>query len=114
MLVTATINGKQGTFILDTGAISSLISLELSGLKANSPAMKQGAPSDGYVGEAYEVFVNIEFGHQNIEHLKVFTGNVDGLSKRLGLKCDGLIGQDVLIRFRRISFDYQAQTITLQ
>src|SRR6266567_1566278 len=40
MLVKATINGKQGAFILDTGAISSLISLELAGIKGNPTAMK--------------------------------------------------------------------------
>ena len=113
MLVNATINGKQGAFIFDTGAISSLISFELAGIKANAPTMKQGKPSREYAGEASEVFVNIEFANQIIEHLKVFAGNVDGLTQRLGVKCDGLIGQDVLRRFQRVSFDYQAQTLTL-
>lgn len=114
MLVNATVNGKQGTFIFDTGAISSLVSLNMAGLKAGTPAMKQGKPSDGYTGEAYEVVVAIDFAHQHIDRLKVFAGNVDGLTERLERQCDGIIGQDILKGFHRISIDYRTRTITLE
>ena len=37
MIVSAAVNGKQGHFIFDTGAISSLVSLDLADIKPSLP-----------------------------------------------------------------------------
>lgn len=109
IFVEAQVNNKKVSLILDTGASSSLISYDIAGLgKYHLPKMKNSNTSGdkGFNGEAFETKADFEFAGVTIKQLPVFAGNVENLSERTHRKCDGLIGQDILRKFKSIKIDY--------
>lgn len=117
IFVEANVNGKRGSFIVDTGASSSLISYRLAGLgKYPLPKMKNaGTPGgEGFSGQAFAVKADFVFVGVTIKELPVYAGNVDALAERTGEKCDGLIGQDILRHFKSVKIDYRKQVIEFE
>lgn len=115
ILVDLAVNGKPVTMMLDTGAISSLIAVRLTDFDSHQLApMRQGRTDQGFVGQAYEVKARFDFAGLGVPDLTVFAGNVDELSRRAGTRCDGILGLDVLRKFKSLKIDYTAQEIELE
>jgi hypothetical protein len=115
ILVDLAVNGKPVTMLLDTGAISSLIALRLTEFGSSSlPGMRQGHTDQGFIGQAYQVKAKFDFGGVHVPELTVFAGNVDELSHRAGTRCDGILGLDMLRRFKSVKIDYASQEIELE
>ena len=115
ILVDLAVNGKPVTMLLDTGAVSSLIAIRLTDFDSHKLApMRQGRTDQGFVGQAFEVKARFDFAGMNVQDLRVFAGNVDELSRRAGTRCDGILGLDVLRKFKSVKIDYAAQEIELE
>jgi hypothetical protein len=115
IMVDLVVNGKPVTMMLDTGAISSLIAVRLTDLDPHKiAAMRQGRTDQGFIGQAYEVKARFDFAGVGVPELTVFAGNVDELSRRAGTRCDGILGLDVLRKFKSVKIDYTTQEIELE
>lgn len=115
ILVNLAVNGKPVTMMLDTGAVSSLIAVRLTDVDPYQLApMPQGRTDQGFVGQAYEVKARFDFAGVGVPDLTVFAGNVDELSRRAGTRCDGILGLDILRKFKSVKIDYTTQEIELE
>lgn len=103
-LIDATINGQTGSFVLDTGANVSVITVskaERFGLSAGG----RGAPGGG--GNARQVSVDgFEIGAISVRQRRVVVADLEqlltALSAASGTEVVGIIGQDVLEEHRAI------------
>jgi hypothetical protein len=108
-LVEATINGRSGDFVLDTGANMSVIDrahLAHFGISPDSGAVG-GAVGVGAVGQARRVSIEgFRVGSVRIRQGRVVTSDLGQLLTTLGqatgTTVNGIIGQDVLNEHRAI------------
>lgn len=91
ILLDATINGKPSVLVLDTG----------TRFTCTTQAVKHERASIGVAGLTFE-------------KQPVLTVNLDSLSKWAGTRIDGLLGQDVLREFARVTIDYKAGLVELE
>jgi hypothetical protein len=107
--VSARVNGQQATFLLDTGAQRTIITPQLSGLSpvdlANSPQIEIESPT--LAGSSTVPVVSVRFGIGNT----ALTTRVIVTRIR---KYDGIIGNDVLSQFKKITIDHKDHTLTLE
>jgi len=110
IMVSARINGQEGTFLLDTGAQRTIITPQLSGLSpaelATSPEIKIESPT--LAGSSTVPVVSVRFAIGNT----MLTTRVIVTSIRK--KYDGIIGNDVLSQFKKITIDQKPHTLTLE
>ncbi|HUG46165.1 MAG TPA: retropepsin-like aspartic protease [Sphingomicrobium sp.] len=108
-LIEATINGRTGDFVLDTGANMSVIDdnhLEDFGIAAGAGALG-GAVAIGGGGQARRVRIDsFEIGGVDVRQNRIVTSNLGNLltvlGRASGTRVDGIIGQDVLTEHRAI------------
>ncbi|MBA3834971.1 MAG: retroviral-like aspartic protease family protein [Pseudomonadota bacterium] len=108
-LVQATINGRRGEFVLDTGANMTVIDtshLRNFGLSPNSGAIG-GAVSIGGGGQARRLSIDsFTVGGIPVRQSRVVTSDLGQLlatlSRVAGIQVNGIIGQDVLNEHRAI------------
>jgi len=109
IMVSARINGQEATFLLDTGAQRTIITPQLSGLSpvelATSPQIEINSPT--LAGSSTVPVVSVRFGIGNT----MLTTRVIVTSIR---KYDGIIGNDVLSQFKKITIDHKQHTLTLE
>ena len=113
IFVTVTINGRPATLLVDTGAASTIIRPELAGVRV--PLDRSRFRGD--VGfEARGVWQTVQFGLGKTWSTPLEVGAVDltEAMQRYGRPIDGLLGQDVLRRFRRVTFDYDTKKLLLE
>ena len=111
LLVEATINGKQATLILDSGAQNLTITLELaSGLRPLGKVEHHGI---GGNTESTVVAVQIRLGGVIFPYCLAETQDLRAVSSSLGVKIDGLIGESVLSQFKTVTIDYTNHTVYL-
>src|SRR6516225_9414 len=103
-LVQATVNGKQATLILDSGAQNLTITPELAnGLRPLGKVEHHGI---GGKTESSVVVVQIRLGGVTFPNCLAGTQDLRAVSSGLGVKIDGLIGESVFSRFKTITIDY--------
>lgn len=106
LLIKATINGKDGYLVLDTGAVASAVDLQVYG--------------SGKLQKGHAVLVNGT-------HVKIGIGTVDlkianldmpdvivVVAQKITSDADGLLGEDVLSRFKRVTVDYTNKTVEFE
>ena len=104
LLVQATINGKQATLILDSGAQNLTITPELAnGLRPLGKVEHHGI---GGKTESTVVAVQVRLGGVTFPNCLAGTQDLRAVSSGLGVKIDGLIGESVLSQFKTITIDY--------
>jgi predicted aspartyl protease len=111
VLVAANVNGKSMTFIFDTGAETSLITpkaLGMTAIQKYKAAKMQLAGAGGSGDQVPQANVDITFGGSRMNSIVA----VAFLPKSLP-PCDGLLGQDVLRQFHKITIDYKSHTLEL-
>jgi hypothetical protein len=111
LLVQATINGKQATLILDSGAQHLVITPELAnGLR---PLGKVEHGGIGGKTKSSVVAVQIRLGGVTFPYCLAETDDLRAVNSSLGVKIDGLIGESVLSRFKTITIDYTNHMVYL-
>jgi hypothetical protein len=115
ILVEGKVNGNRVTFLLDTGANKTIVSVKTYG---HVPFALQSARHNdlgpGMKGDAVRLSADVELANHMWVGQRVSVMNLDELTKVLGLRFDGLLGQDLLREFRSVRIDYKAHVIELE
>ena len=114
LLVTVAINDKPALMILDTGATTTMIAPALAGFDdwalKRSKFVDRGAGLDGHGlwAEATVALAGVTWRHRRV-------GAVDlqNVREAYGRPIDGLLGQDLLREFKRVSIDYERRVVVL-
>jgi hypothetical protein len=113
ILVDAKIDGCPVKLLLDTGSNMTILnarSFYKTALSVTRP-VNRGA---GIVGNALRLRVDLELAHQIMFSQPVAVMNLEELSKSFRIPFDGLLGQDILNRFRAVRIDYKNHIIELE
>jgi predicted aspartyl protease len=114
MLVEAIVNGQRAHLIVDTGADQTVVSPELAGLnEVDMLTAKFSSRGPGLTADAIIREADLKLTSNRRFRIPVMIMRLENVSKVYGVKVDGLIGQDVLSRYGRVSIDYDHKTIQL-
>lgn len=105
----ARMDGKQGNFILDTGAPTLLINSRDKELPA---AEATGLGTGGEVQLAHRRVESLEFGGQRLGKRWALALDLRSMEERTGRRIDGFIGYDLLLR-QELRIDYAAREFSL-
>jgi len=112
--VTLRLNDMPRVFLLDTGALISLVSPEASGLSPAERSRLRKIKLYGAGGSGAEVRVatiKLTLGQRNVSG-EVIVGEMESLW--LPDKYDGILGSDILRQFKRVVIDYKAHILTVE
>jgi hypothetical protein len=112
--VTIRLNDTPRVFLLDTGALMSLVSPEASGLSPAARSKLRKIKLYGAGGSGAEVRVatiKLTLGERNITG-EVVVAEMESL--RLPDKYDGILGSDILRQFKKVVIDYKAHILTVE
>lgn len=117
IVVDVTVGGQTRHFLLDTGAGVSVLSPDTAGwspfdikkVRANRLAVGL----DGTTHAMGSTTATLEFG-QSMVVTPAAVADLSPLSKALNIKLDGILGQDVLSQFSRVTIDYKNKHLILE
>lgn len=105
----ASMDGKVGNFILDTGAPGLLINDKG---QAKSPANTEGLGSGGTLALGQRKVESLEFAGQRLGKRWALTTDLRAMEERTGRAIDGFVGYDVL-RNSELRIDYLTESFSL-
>jgi hypothetical protein len=114
ILVEVQINGKPGVLILDTGASTTILSPEASGLnpidlrRADPPKKGTGFVEVANWGEA-----TLVTGARIWKDHRILVADMKSISDANRQKIDGILGQDILDEFKHIEIDLEGKQLVL-
>ncbi len=115
ILVSAEINGKPVTLILDTGATQTILDAQLLGLTNLDLKMSRFSGSGpGLRGEAVWATARVKLGARVWHDQRIVAMNLKELTPRYGRPIHGILGQDILSQFDRVTINYRNKTIRLE
>ncbi|GJM33757.1 MAG: hypothetical protein DHS20C18_27580 [Saprospiraceae bacterium] len=110
IVVKAYADGQQGSFIIDTGASSTILNATyFTGLINRD---QQSTDFAGSFTTFREKVIQFNWGHGQTTSVRAMITNFDALKKLFGVDIMGYIGYDILQDYE-IVFDYQRREITL-
>jgi len=117
VIVDIAVGGSTRHFLLDTGSSITVLSPDTalwSPVEAvNSLSRRSIVGIDGSTHSAASTTAALDFG-QTIVVTPATVAELTGLSKALHIKLDGVLGQDVLSRFSRVTVDYKNKQLILE
>jgi hypothetical protein len=114
ILISAEINGKPVTLILDTGATQTILDAQLLGLTNLDLKMSRFSDSGpGLRGEAVWATARVKLGERTWHDQRIVAMNLKDLTPRYGRPVHGILGQDILSQFDRVTIDFRARTLVL-
>jgi hypothetical protein len=114
ILVSVHVNGKPAILILDTGSNTTILSPEISGLnpahlpRADPPPKGTGFVRDGRWGQA-----TLTIGTAVWKEKSVLVVDTKDISRALQRKIDGILGQDILDKFKYVEINLEEKRLTL-
>ena len=118
IVVEVTVDRAMRHFLLDTGSGVTVLSPDTAGrsavdVKTTAGARRLGVQLDGTTHSMGSGTATLEFGHTMIV-TPVAVADLTALSKALNVKLDGVLGQDVLSQFARVTIDYRNRQLILE
>jgi predicted aspartyl protease len=115
ILIPVTIGEREHVFALDTGASTTVVSPEVARAHAiESTAMPDLTGGGGVLTAAAGVLPMVVVGKARVSRVRVaIVEFLDSLGQALGTRLDGILGTNVLRRFR-VSIDYPGKTLRLE
>jgi hypothetical protein len=110
LVVRVFVNGRSANLILDTGAESTFLSPQAAGI-SNTVGVTR-LRSNAQIAKSMSRNAAISLTENgSIFSQPVIVVDLNDLNRKVGCKCDGILGQDVLRRFRAITVDYKNKTV---
>jgi hypothetical protein len=113
IVLDAQVNNKPAALLLDTGARYSIVDKNVAGfdfnLKKLRPAGIAGSEGGCIVRE-----VQLSVGGKSYPSQRVCIVDLSDAVKRINVRFDGLIGQDVLQDFPAVRIDYKASVVEFE
>jgi hypothetical protein len=110
LVVQVFVNGRSANLILDTGAESTFLSPEAAGISNTAGVTR--LRSNAQIAKSISRNAAISLTENGrIFSQPVIVVDLNELNRKVGCKCDGILGQDVLRRFRAITVDYKNKTV---
>lgn len=115
VLVPVKVNGQPRRFALDTGASTTVITPEVARqCRVEGAAMPSMTAGGGVVAASAAVISTLEIGRVRVSRVRVaVAGFLEMLGQAIGIPLDGIVGTNVLRRFR-LTIDYPGSTVRLQ
>lgn len=116
ILVEAAINQQPARLIFDTGSTRTILSTEILGIDpvAIGGRQKQQFPYGVEADHSIESRVNFVLDRLELAGTLVLAADLAEISRRLGSRCDGIVGQDVISMFHSVLIDYQRSILQLE
>jgi hypothetical protein len=111
ILVTVKVNGKDATLLVDTGAASTFVSAKLAGVEHELQRSRFRADAGMDVSGVWTRARLSLAGWQTTIDVKAI--DCAPISQRFKRRIDGILGQDVLRSFGRVTIDFKAKTLEL-
>jgi len=112
LLVRMEVNGKTAVFLVDTGAASTFVSAELAGVDPFTLQQSRFRGDGGMEVRGVWERAKIRLGDWKTT-MDVKAIDTAPISRRYGRRIDGLLGQDILRQFARVTIDFEARTLVL-
>ena len=115
ILVKGMANGKPAQFLLDTGAAHTVLGAHIVGVSAMDLKLARFASEGpGLSGEALWHAANLKLGARRWDNRTIVVMNLQSLGKIYGRRIDGILGQDLLAEFSRVTIDFKRRRILLE
>jgi hypothetical protein len=114
ILVRAVINHRPAILVLDTGAALTVIGPELARLETGDLAPTRfSADGPGLEARGRWVEATLEIGGRRFGRRTIGAMRLEEVSRALGEKVDGLLGQDLLREFGQVTIDFRRRMVRL-
>jgi len=117
IVVHVAIGGRTRHLLLDTGAGLTVVSPATAGWSPldlkKSRSHRSAVGLDGVIHSVGSTTATLEFG-QTIIITSAAVVDLNPLCKALNIKLDGILGQDVLSQFSRVTIDYKNRQLILE
>jgi Aspartyl protease len=115
IVVEGKVNGNPATFLLDTGANRTIVSVKTYGnVRFKLQHMPPRDGGAGLIGYSLRHPADVVLGEHVWLAQQVSVMDLDELKQMLHMDFDGLLGEDILRQFRSVRIDYRAYVIELQ
>ena len=114
ILLDAEVNGKPAVLLLDTGANSSIVDVHsagFDGLKLDALRSTGRAGAEGTCA-IWEARLSLE--HRSWLNRRMCVMDLSDVSRRMGVRIDGFVGQDILREFSAVRIDYKAGLVEFE
>lgn len=115
LLIEVQVDGSPRVFILDTGAQNCIVDVRAVGLTLadlNSAVVKQSLP--GSKTAAAVISVSLRVGSKEFSEWKVVAMDLRSMDKDFGTRVDGILALDLLVKFKRLTLDFQHMRLELE
>jgi len=113
ILVSVQVNGKPLQFILDTGAKDTILSKNAVPVEERAPLRLQ-EQTVGFRGMAVISAAELRLGNHIWVNQPVHVTDLTEVNRALGVSAQGILGMDVLSRFKSIRIHFDTATIELE
>ena len=110
LLIQATVAGRTGEFILDTGAEETLVDRSFLGLKKSQAQLSGGLAMSAALADVKDFCI----GGKCFGKTRVRLMDFDKISAEMGSPVCGMIGQDLLQKFDAVTINYKTQVVELE
>jgi hypothetical protein len=115
ILIDAAVNGLPAKLIFDTGATRTILSADILGMNPTEIEMQeQQFPYDLERGDALETNVSLILDRYELITTRTYVSDLADVRNLLGVRCDGILGQDIISSFNAIRVDYRSSILQLE
>ncbi len=115
ILVWGSADGKPVLLVLDTGASRTILARELvSAAPPDLPRSAFSSTGPGLRARGRYTEATLELGGRTWKHRSVVAMSMVEVSQAFGRRIDGLLGQDLLREFSRVTIDFRSRTLRLE
>jgi hypothetical protein len=115
ILIEGKIDEKRVTFLLDTGSNHTIVDVRsYGGVQFPLRPAQRNRSATGMTGQSVRLPVSLTLADHIWAGQCVTMMNLDELQQVLGIRFDGLLGQDILRGFRSVRIDYTSHVIVFE